>query len=134
MFHVPNNYRITDHPLLGTTDKDGNNGAFIIKRANGRELYIIASDASMWTEVGFTGPRWEHVSVHVYDGKRTLTPRWDEMCLVKDVFWDEEDVVVQFHPKKSEYVNQHPNTLHMYRLIDGEFPTPPMETVGIKSK
>lgn len=130
MMHVPEKYRLLDHPVLATTKADGNNGAFVIRRKE-RELWIIVSDGSLWEEAGFTGDKWEHVSVHVFDGKRTVTPRWDEMCFVKDLFWDEEDVVVQFHPKKSEYINNHPNTLHLWRIIDKEFPTPPKEAVGI---
>lgn len=130
MFHVPELNRITKHTLLGTTSADGNNGAFLIRQTNGRDLYIIASDGSDWEKEGLTGVKWEHVSIHVYDGKRTLTPRWDEMCKVKDIFWDDEDVVVQFHPKKSEYINQHKNTLHLWRPIGIDIPYPPKETVG----
>ena len=132
MFHVPNQYRIRTHPLLSTTDKDGNNGAFLIRKTNGRELWIIASDGTDWESTIGNGIKWEHVSVHVYDGKRTLTPRWEEMCEIKDLFWDGEDVVIQFHPRKSEYINNHPNTLHLWRPIDVEVLTPPSITVGIR--
>lgn len=131
MFHVPNKFRIRTHPILATTDADGNNGAFCIRQTNGRELWIIASDGTDWKENVGTEIPWEHVSVHVFDGKRTITPRWEEMCKIKDIFWDEEDIVIQFHPKKSEYVNNHPNTLHMWRPIGIEFPTPPKITVGV---
>ena len=131
-FHVPNEYRIRAHPIYGTTELDGNNGAFRIHRTNGRDLYIIASDATGWEEQNLMGPRWEHVSVHAYDGNRTLTPRWDEMCYVKNIFWDEEDTVIQFHPPKSEYVNNHNNVLHLWRCIDIVIPLPPSITVGIK--
>jgi hypothetical protein len=55
------------------------------------------------------------------------------MCAVKDLFWNDEDVVVQFHPAKSTYVNNHPGCLHLWRCTDGrEFPTPPEILVGIK--
>jgi len=32
-------------------------------------------------------------------------PSWDVMWYFKDVFWDEEDCVVQYHPPKSKYVS-----------------------------
>lgn len=131
MFHVPESNRVINHPIIGSTKDNGNNGAFIIHQSNGRDLWIIASDATLWEEAGFTGIKWEHVSVHAYDGKRTLTPRWEEMCKIKDIFWDEEDVVIQFHPRKSEYINNHPNTLHLWRPIGIDLPTPPKGTVGI---
>ena len=119
MFHVPEDIRITDHPILESDASFGNNGAFKILQSNGRDLYIIASSES-------EDVQWEHVSVHVYDGKRCLIPRWDEMCKIKDLFWDEEDVVVQYHPKKSEYINCHEYTLHLWRPVGFELPYPPV--------
>ena len=53
----------------------------------------------------------EHVSVK---GPKD-TPRWETMCVIKDLFWDDEDEVIQYHPKKSEYVNMHKNVLHLWR-------------------
>jgi hypothetical protein len=41
-----------------------------------------------------------------------------------------EDVVIQYHPTKSEYVNLHDNCLHMWRPVEVEIPTPPKELVG----
>jgi hypothetical protein len=53
------------------------------------------------------------------------------MCFIKDLFWDAEDVVIQYHPAKSEYVNMHENTLHLWRPVGKEIPTPPKELVGV---
>jgi len=84
-------------------------------------LRCIASD----------GMGWQHVSVSI-EGERKPPP-WGIMAKVKDLFWEPEDVVVQFHPKKSEYVNNHSGCLHLWRCIDGrEFPTPPSIMVGYK--
>lgn len=58
-------------------------------------------------------PDLEHVSVK---GPKE-TPRWETMCVIKDLFWDDEDEVIQYHPKKSEYVNMHPRVLHMWREV-----------------
>ena len=69
---------------------------------------------------------WEHVSVSA--NKRP--PTWDEMCFVKNIFWDEEEMVVQFHPPKSEYVNFHPHCLHLWRPITMTIPMPPSLLVG----
>jgi hypothetical protein len=114
-FHVPNRYRLRIHPAIGSTDADGNNGFFIVPFES-FELRIQASD----------GLGWEHVSVSL--GSRC--PNWKEMCFVKDLFWDEEDCVVQFHPPKSEYVNCHPFCLHLWRSIDQPFPVPQKGMVG----
>ena len=123
MFHVPEKYRL----VTGRMKSDaswGNNGAFLIpsKDREGRQLAIIASD----------GMGWEHVSIHAERGKESCTPYWDEMCQVKSLFWDEEDVVMQLHPKRSEYVNMHPNTLHLWRPTGATIPTPPSILVGLK--
>lgn len=119
-FHVPEQYRLTTHPTLNSTPKDGNNGAFFIRDLIDRDIFVIASD----------GDGWEHVSVHAVYQRKNYTPEWEEMCKVKDIFWDEEDVVIQFHPKKSEYVNIHRQTLHMWRQIGKEVSTPPRYMLG----
>jgi hypothetical protein len=55
------------------------------------------------------------------------------MCLLKDLFWDEEDTVIQFHPPKSKSVNQHQFCLHLWRHTTIEIPVPDEILVGIKS-
>jgi hypothetical protein len=68
---------------------------------------------------------WEHVSVSLPN----RCPTWAEMCFVKNLFWEDHECVVQFHPPRSEYVNLHPFCLHLWRHRDG-FPTPPSHLVG----
>lgn len=96
-----------------STEEDGNNGAFLIPTitASHRDnLKVIASD----------GLGWEHVSV----SKNYECPSWDDMCRIKELFWDAEDLIVQFHPPKSNYVNNHPYCLHLWRPIEQKIPTP----------
>lgn len=76
------------------------------------------------------GGGWEHVSMAPY--KRNHTPTWDEMCALKDMFFYDEETVLQYHPAKSEYVNNVPNCLHLWRPIHEKIPTPPSIMVGIK--
>lgn len=57
---------------------------------------------------------YEHVSVSLPN----RNPNWDEMCFVKDLFWDEEEMCIQFHPKKSQYVNLHSHCLHIWKPCD----------------
>lgn len=88
----------------------------------GRQLLIMASE----------GDGWEHVSVHAQDvvAGRSFTPTWAEMCAVKDAFWDAEDLVIQYHPRKSEYRDFHKFTLHLWRPIGVELPRPDPDLVG----
>lgn len=133
MFHVPEQYRKTTGAMASDASY-GNNGAFVLHSVIGnRGMMVIASDGSGWEQSGLSGVPWEHVSVHCYEGKRQRTPTWVEMCAVKDLFWDKGDVVVQFHPREADYVNNHANTLHLWRPVGVDLPTRPSETVGIKA-
>lgn len=71
---------------------------------------------------------WEHVSVIIRDRKnRKLIrrcPTWEEMCVVKDKFWNEDEEVIQVHPKKDDYVNHHQFCLHLWKPIDQELILP----------
>lgn len=116
MFHVPNQHRIRTHPRLGSDDSAGNNGCFIFW-FKGYEVSCQASD----------GLGWEHVSVSI---NRKRTPSWEIMAQVKDLFWDQEDTVIQFHPPRSQYVNFHPFCLHLWRPIGVEIPLPDPRLVG----
>jgi len=133
MFHVPEKFRLMKPHPMGSDDSYGNNGAFVISvkvpknsrhNRNPRQLWCLASD----------GMGWAHVSVHSFDENthKSYTPTWDEMCLVKDLFWDSEDVVMQLHPAKFEYVNNHENVLHLWRPVGVSIPNPPSILVGLK--
>lgn len=73
---------------------------------------------------------WDHVSVAPM--KSRLTPSWDDMCLIKDIFFKEDEAVIQIHPPKNEYVNNKPNCLHLWRWNEGEMILPPAWMVGLK--
>lgn len=96
---------------------DEHNGAFKINYM-GSYYFVIASN----------GNGWEHVSV----SHNQRIPSWEVMCKVKDMFFHDEEVVMQLHPKKSEYINLHKNCLHLWRPLDHEILTPPSCMVGIK--
>jgi len=98
-------------------------GAFSIMGPAGAVLTILSSGVDH--ENG-----WEHVSVSV----NHRTPNWREMTFVKDSFWGDEEMVVQFHPPKSAYVTCHPTCLPLFRPVDGNFPMPPSHLVGPKGR
>jgi len=47
------------------------------------------------------------------------------MCFVKALFWRSDETVIQFHPPESEYVNDHPHCLHLWRNTRHEHALPP---------
>lgn len=60
---------------------------------------------------------WEHVSISPYPV--TKIPTWDDMCILKDIFFEDEEAVIQVHPPKSKYINLMSNCLHLWRPKDG---------------
>jgi hypothetical protein len=119
MFHVPEKFRVLNGVgSYNSTADDGNNGVFHISMKFSHlsaNLRIIASDGNLW----------DHVSVSTPN----RCPTWKEMNYVKDLFWDPEDCVVQFHPPKSNYVNNHPYTLHLWRPQTFEIMLPDLSMV-----
>lgn len=97
------------HPALGASE--GNWGYF--ERG---PLRIISSGPPEPGE-----PPWEHVSVSCED----RCPTWQEMKSVKELFWSDDETVLQFHPKKSAYVNAHPYVLHLWRKVGIDIELPP---------
>lgn len=129
MFHVPETYRITEGAgIYNSKPFEGNYGAFKVESPEpGWFMLVLATDGL--DDKGASNG-WEHVSVSARKGSKVRTPNWKEMCYVKDLFWDEEDVVMQLHPRKSQYVNIHQHTLHLWRPIDQSIPEPPSILVG----
>lgn len=116
-FHVPEDGRVTRGQMASNASA-GNNGCFRFYAA-GKPVLAQASD----------GGGWEHVSISLPD-HRNLLPSWTLMCKIKEMFWDAEDCVVQFHPPKSQYVNRHRGCLHLWRSTQVWQPTPPTIYVG----
>lgn len=76
------------------------------------------------------GGGWEHVSIS--PTRKSYTPSWDDMCRLKEVFFKDDEAVIQIHPPKSEYVNNMPNCLHLWRCTYKDMVLPPAILVGIK--
>lgn len=97
---------------LGTPEDFG--GLFVVP-FQGRDLKVIASDDQ----------GWEHVSVSL----QNRCPNWSEMSHIKDLFWNEDECVMQLHPAKSNYINFHPYCLHLWRPKADLIPMPPIMMV-----
>jgi hypothetical protein len=98
----------------------GMTGAFLVQGPCGCELKIISSTGE---EIG-----WEHVSVST----PRRPPNWQEMCFIKDLYWGPEETVMQLHPPKSNYINNHPHCLHLWKPLGTLIPLPPSILVGTK--
>lgn len=95
------------HHIPGSSECAGTNaGAFGVPSKTAlylTQLNVIVGD----------GGGWDHVSVSVHGQKRC--PTWEEMCQIKELFFRDDEWVMQLHPPKSENISYHPFTLHMWR-------------------
>jgi hypothetical protein len=112
-------YRLTNDPTGMWNSKPGDQFGFFFIPSNkaklaGPKLKVMC--APMDRKSG-----WQHVSVSMPN----RCPTWNEMCLVKDLFWGDDVTVVQFHPKKSNYVNIHKYCLHLWCKVGEEYELPP---------
>ncbi len=102
---------------LASDSSFGMQGAFIFKTQS-KELLVISG-------IGF---EWEHVSVSTSN----RCPNWQEMCFIKNLFWDPNETVMQIHPPEENYINNHPYCLHLWKPLQAQIPMPPEILVGIK--
>lgn len=96
---------------------DGFGGTFYDKKSRCNLNFIFS-----W------GAGFEHLSVSLPN----RTPSWEQMCVMKDLFWEDEEICMQLHPAKSQYVNNMNYCLHIWRPINEKIPTPPSIMVGLK--
>lgn len=95
-------------------------GAYILPSPiDGADLRVVAS----W------GAGWDHVSV----SRQRRIPNWTEMQFIYANFFNDDELVVQYHVPQSQHVNFHPFCLHLWRPNDGRaIPQPPTHLVGPK--
>lgn len=121
MLHVPSDGARLKVGLMGTPPGVPYGSFLVASCEPGWQLALICDNGE---ETG-----WEHVSVRALRGPQSRIPTWREMCFIKDLCWEPEDTVVQYHPAQSTYVNRHPSVLHLWRLCNGTLPMPPIELV-----
>lgn len=100
--------------------RDGFGGIIYDKKTRTKLNFILS-----W------GAGWEHCSVSITDRYKRC-PSWEQMCFIKDSFWNDDECCVEYHPAKKDYVNNHEYCLHIWKPIDQEIPTPPSLMVGLK--
>jgi len=112
-------YRIPDFGQWSSTSEDGPNGVFLIPFSEKVSLACFAASRIDWEQVG--------VFPVCGDGYLARCPTWEEMCFVKNLFWQGNETVLQFHPSKSEYVNLYPFMLHLWKMTFVDHPLPPQD-------
>jgi hypothetical protein len=96
---------------IASDETYGWNGAFLVPM-EGELWHVIISD-----RMG-----WKHLSAS--NAQKKILPGWNVMCRLKDAFFDDEDLVVQFHPAKADNIDDHPYCLHLWMPLDEPLPKP----------
>jgi len=133
MKKAPEQYRVKKGSVLASDESYGNNGFFVIPHPKIFSYFLNCqiSDGMGWEHVSIT--LTQHLTLH---GSKTKVlpvkrcPTWEDMCYVKDIFWNEDECVIQYHPPKSQYVSCHPYCLHLWKPTMLAIPVPESILVG----
>lgn len=108
--------RVVSDPEVGTSPGDPFGLFFVRNPRSGRQYKVMVGD----------GGGWDHVSVST---KQRRIPTWNEMCWIKNLFFDPTECVIQYHPAVEDYVDIHTGCLHLWRPQNEAIPMPPIEFV-----
>ena len=100
------------HPMYIDAEPGSIEGFFMIPYTN-KTLAVISG----------LGGGWGHVSVSL----RHRCPTWDEMCFIKNLFFEKDELVIQFHPPENDYVNCCKYCLHLWQPLNQKIELPPRE-------
>ena len=91
---------------------------------------FICIDRMDMSFIASWGGGWDHVSVSPL--KKRITPDWETMCKIKQIFFKPDEAVIQIHPPEDQYVNNMSNCLHLWRANDKPMTLPPSFMVGLR--
>jgi hypothetical protein len=112
-------FEIPDEWSLRENRDDG--AAWYVARGRYKGMLVLAS-----SNEESDGREWLHVSA----SRRNGPPSWDDMKHAKEVFFGDRYAAMILPPKRY-YVNLHPNVLHLWGPLTGEWPLP--EFSGVKT-
>lgn len=85
--------------------------------------FHVRLDHRLYDVIASNGGGWDHVSINPY--RHSRMPNWNVMCELKDLCFYDDETVIEYHPKKSDYVNVADKCLHLWRPQKQEIPVPP---------
>lgn len=105
---LPNEWRQIEGGVVSAETGRHNGNMYVNER---RGLRIVMSAA--WE---LDGRRWLHLSM----SHPNRLPTWSELVQAKEAFMGKDSRAVQILPPRSEWVNIHAYTLHMFVCLDGD--------------
>jgi hypothetical protein len=120
------------------TEEGERRGCFSFHAQNGVALSCLVDIKHGWEHISVTGKqviRKLGKDNEVLDESHIeVTPSWEHMKAIKELFFEDEETVFQFHPALSQKAGAHDHTLHLWRPADGtEIPLPPSHLVDYSS-
>lgn len=110
--------------IRGGEKKNGFGGTYnIVEYKNGKPKIKQQLNFMISWACGF-----EHLSVST----PVRCPTWNEMQMMKEIFFKDDEVCMQLHPAKENYINNMEYCLHIWRPINKEIPCPPNIMVGLR--
>ena len=111
--------RVLDNPII--------NQLFVPQETGSIEgLFEIPYGNKKLIVMSGCGDGWDHVSVSL----RHRAPTWEEMCFIKNLFFEKDELVLQFHPPEKDYINCCKNCLHLWRPWNQDIKLPPKEMLA----
>lgn len=77
-----------------------------------RFYFPLENAVDAWC-IGMKQNDWEHVALDLEANKRC--PTYQEMCRLKEYFFSENEIALQIHPRRDDYVNECYYRLHLWR-------------------
>jgi len=121
-------YRVTSG-FYASDDSSEYRGKFFIPykfNPSKPKMTVLSSGPKKDKDIDDPLLNWEHVSIS-YPSR---CPTWAEMCFIKNIFWSEEETVLQYHPAKKYYMNLHEYCLHLWKPVHFEVILPPCSTIA----
>lgn len=94
---------------------------------NGEEYYEVVSSI-IWS--------WQHVSVQIINNKtgEKRLPTYGEMEYIRNLFFRLDEMVIEFFPRREDYVNDSDTTLHLWVNNAGKVVIPNVEKMALKEQ
>lgn len=108
-------YRCEDKDVVDYYGSVGDEtcGVFVVRSPTDHaHLMIIASSDG----------GWDHVSI----SRKNRCPNWTEMEYVAKLFFEDDEIAVQYHLPPDKHINEHPYCLHWWRPQEAPIPLPPV--------
>ncbi len=135
MFKAQEKYRVRKGKLASDASF-GNNGVFFIPagtEAVPDENKVLVHSPYFILCVLSDQRDWEHIAVAIHTIGPPRAPVKEEVEAVRNMFWGKDDTVVQF-TTSSNFKDDNPHTVHLWRNPLMDIPVPPAELFGLEKK